>query len=94
MKSKYLINIFLLFSLILKSQSNEVEKKPTYFGLDFLKISFIDSVGSPEIRPFEIRILQAFRRGRHSKRITNFKTENYEENKIYRSTNRKGAQTA
>jgi hypothetical protein len=51
-------------------------------------------VGSPEIRPFEIRILQAFWRGRHSKRITNFKTENYEENKIYRSTDRKGAQTA
>ena len=47
MKSKYLINIFLLFSLILKSQSNEVEKKPTYFGLDFLKISFIDSLKIP-----------------------------------------------
>jgi hypothetical protein len=47
MKTKFLIGIFLLFSLILKSQNNEVEKKPTYFGLDFLKLSLIDSLKIP-----------------------------------------------
>ena len=68
-------------------QLTELDKKA-------IELNFKPVVGSPEIRPFEIRILQAFRRGRQSKRITNFKTENYEENKIYRSTDRKGAQTA
>jgi hypothetical protein len=47
MKTKYFIIIFLLFSLVLKSQSNEVEKNPTYFGLDFLSLSFIDSLKIP-----------------------------------------------
>ena len=49
-------------------------------------------VGSPKNRPFEIRIHQAARRGRECERITNFKTDTNEENKIHRSTNCKGAQ--
>jgi len=51
-------------------------------------------VGSPKHRPIEIRILQAARRGRNPKELLILKTDTNEENKIYRSTHRKGAKAA
>jgi hypothetical protein len=51
-------------------------------------------VGFPENRIFKIRIQQAARRGRKSERITNFKPEYNEENKIYRITDRQGVKAA
>ena len=42
-----LSSLFILISLVVNSQIIETEKKPTYFGLDFLKISLIDSLKIP-----------------------------------------------
>jgi hypothetical protein len=47
MKTKYFIIIFLLFSLVLKSQSNRVDKKPTYFHLEIPEEFVLDSLNIP-----------------------------------------------
>jgi hypothetical protein len=47
MKTKILINIFLLFSLFLQSQSNRVDKKPTYVHLEIPEESVLDSLNIP-----------------------------------------------
>lgn len=57
-----------------------------YFVFDengIVGYSIGEFVSFPEFRPFKIRIHQAARRGRISERITNFKPEYNEENKIH-----------
>lgn len=47
MKTKILINIFLLFSLFVQSQSNRVDKKPRYVHLEIPEEFVLDSLNIP-----------------------------------------------
>jgi hypothetical protein len=45
----FLSSLFLLISLVVNSQTIDVERKPTYFGLDFSEKSLIDSLKIPYV---------------------------------------------